>query len=267
MTNTELSPVLYIPHGGGPMPLLGDPGHKNMVDFLENITPQLGRPKAILVVSAHWEEKIATITSAAQPSLYYDYSGFPSEAYEITYPAPGDPALAELIFDLLQQQGINARLDNERGFDHGMFVPLKIMYQEATIPCVQLSLVHGLDPALHLHIGEALAVLRKQNVFILGSGFSFHNMRAFFTPSADGYDDKNEAFQQWLVKTCTDKNISSEERNSQLIHWQDAPFARYCHPREEHLIPLHVCAGLANTPAELVFGSTILGKKASGFLW
>ncbi|KAA3654832.1 MAG: dioxygenase [Calditrichaeota bacterium] len=267
MTKSELSPVLCIPHGGGPLPLLGDPWHKNMVDFLQNITPRLGQPKAILIISAHWEEENATVTSAAHPQLVYDYSGFPSESYEITYPAPGDPLLAEKIFNLLQKHRIDARMDDQRGFDHGMFVPLKIMYPGAIIPCVQLSLVKGLDPELHMQIGQALSSLRQENVLVLGSGFSFHNMRAFFSPSSDGSDTKNDAFQVWLTETCTNTTLSPAERNSRLIHWTEAPFARYCHPREEHLIPLHLCAALANTPAELVFDRAILGKNACAFLW
>lgn len=259
-----VSPVLYFPHGGGPMPLLGDPGHAGMVEFLRRITPTLGQPSAILMVSAHWEEPGVTLTSAESPSLLYDYYGFPEEAYRIRYPAPGRPALAEEIAGLLRHSGIDARLDGKRGFDHGLFVPLKIMYPEANIPCVQMSLVSGLDPAQHLRIGGALSSLRERNVLILGSGFSFHNLGAFFTPGSG--DPKNEAFQQWLVDTTT-KDLPRGGREKALTDWERAPFARYCHPREEHLLPLFICCGLAGTAARLVFDGEVLGKRSIALLW
>lgn len=263
----QLSPVLFIPHGGGPLPLLGDKAHQNLVHFLQEITPSLGKPSAIVVISAHWEENAVTVTSGETPSLIYDYYGFPGEAYKLQYPAPGSPDLADKIFRLLQQGGIRSRLDSRRGFDHGLFVPLKIMFPAAEIPCVQLSLVNHLDPATHIDIGKALAELRKENVVILGSGFSFHNLKAFFAPDREAQDAKNEAFEAWLIDTCTNGDLTDEERESRLIHWRDAPYADYCHPREEHLLPLHVCAGFTNAPAKLVFEDKILGKKASAFLW
>jgi len=127
-SNNLLNNVLFIPHGGGPLPLLGDKGHQELVDFLKHITPTLGRPSAILVISAHWEEDKAAITSGETPELIYDYAGFPNKAYKIKYPALGNPQLAEKIFNLLQNNGVEAKLDNNRGFDHGLFIPLKIMF-------------------------------------------------------------------------------------------------------------------------------------------
>lgn len=171
-SNSQLGPVLFIPHGGGPLPLLGDKGHQNLVLFLQQIAPSLGQPSAIVVISAHWEESNVTITSGENPSLVYDYYGFPDEAYRIQYPVPGSPSLANKIQKLLHQSGISARLDSRRGFDHGLFVPLKIMFPAAEIPCIQLSLVNSLDPATHIKIGKALAELRKDNVLVIGSGFS-----------------------------------------------------------------------------------------------
>jgi 4,5-DOPA dioxygenase extradiol len=262
-----LAPVLYFPHGGGPLPLLGDPGHKNMVKFLKEISPSLGRPTAILVISAHWEEKVPTITSGLHPPLYYDYYGFPEESYQITYPAPGEPALARDIFGLLKNSGFEPRLDDQRGFDHGLFVPLKIMYPEARIPCVQLSLVQGLDPATHIRLGKALAPLRSQNVLVLGSGFSFHNLRAFFSSGPGAADLKNEAFQNWLIDTCTNGVLSAGEIEERLIAWDTAPFARYCHPREEHLLPLHVCSGLGASPARVAFDGEVLGRRSVALAW
>ncbi|RLA45141.1 MAG: dioxygenase [Gammaproteobacteria bacterium] len=262
-----MSPVLFIPHGGGPLPLLGDAGHQVMVDFLGAITANLGQPSAILVISAHWEEGVATITSGKSPSLIYDYYGFPDEAYDVEYPAAGDPILAERIFGLLEKAGIEARMDDHRGFDHGLFVPLKLMYPAASIPCVQLSLINNLDPQTHINIGKALSDLRKENVLIVGSGLSFHNMDAFLSKSDGVMDAKNRAFEDWLAHTCTNNNIPPPERERRLIEWADAPAARYCHPREEHLLPLHVCYGLSNSVAARVFDDKVLGMLASAYLW
>lgn len=263
----KVSPVLFIPHGGGPLPLLGDQGHQDMVSFLKEIAMTIAEPSAVLVVSAHWEAAEVTITSSEAPALIYDYYGFPDEAYEIQYPARGNPALARRIKDLLQNSGIKAHLDSQRGFDHGVFVPLKIMYPEAHIPCVQMSLVNSLDADTHIRIGQALSALRQENVLILGSGFSFHNLRAFASRDTGTPDNGNEAFERWLIDTCTNASLSSVERTKRLTHWSDAPSARYCHPREEHLLPLHVCYGVTSALAKLVFEGAVIGKKASGFLW
>lgn len=262
----NLSPVLFIPHGGGPLPLLGDPGHQQLTDFLQGISARIQMPSAICVVSAHWEESIVTITSGASPTLIYDYYGFPKSAYAVHYPTPGSPDLAHKVFDVLQQNGIAAHLDAQRGFDHGLFVPLKLMFPDATIPCVQLSLLNNLNPADHIAIGKALRPLRQDNVLFIGSGFSFHNMRAFFAgkPSTD---KQNNAFETWLIDTCTNHTLSFDERASRLINWDRAPAARYCHPREEHLLPLHVCAGLSDEAAVLMFEGEVLGKRTSGFIW
>jgi len=223
-------------------------------------------PSAICVISAHWEASVATITNGQAPSLMYDYYGFPDDAYAIRYPVKGSPQLAGKIFDALQQNGIPARLDEQRGFDHGLFVPLKLMLPSADIPCVQLSLLNNLDPAAHLAIGKALRPLRRDNILFIGSGFSFHNMQAFFKGTSNP-DQQNNAFQEWLIDTCTNQKLSQSERVSRLIAWESAPAARYCHPREEHLLPLHVCAGLSDEAAELVFYDDVLGKKSCGFIW
>lgn len=262
-----MSPVLFLPHGGGPLPLLGEPHHAALAGFLGSIGAELGRPSAILVISAHWEARVPVLTAGAQPALIYDYSGFPEESYSITYPAPGAPQLADDIRQLLVDGGIAAELDAARGFDHGLFVPLKLMYPAADIPCVQLSLVRGLDPALHIRIGRALAALRNRDVLVIGSGFSFHNLRAFFTSRPGTPDPDNDAFQDWLVATCTAPDLDEDERTRRLVDWESAPHARYCHPREEHLLPLHVCYGLAGGPARVVFDDKVLGKRAVGLLW
>jgi len=263
----KLSSVLFLPHGGGPLPLFGDKGHLEMISFLQKITASIPTPSAILMISAHWEEQEVTITSANNPELLYDYTGFPSETYEITYPAPGDPGLAKKIQNLLKDNGINAHLDDQRGFDHGMFVPLKLMYPEAQIPCIQISLVKGLDATTHIKMGQALSSLNQENLLVVGSGLSFHNMQAFMTPSADSADRQNEAFESWLIDTCTNSLLAETERNKRLINWSEAPSARYCHPREEHLIPLHICYGMAQSVAKLVFEGKVMGKKTSAYLW
>jgi aromatic ring-opening dioxygenase catalytic subunit (LigB family) len=267
LLDDKLSSVLFIPHGGGPLPLLGDVGHQEMIHFLKEITPTLGKPSAILVISAHWEEDKVTITSGKTPSLIYDYYGFPAEAYEVKYSAPGAPILADKIYNVLRSSGMEARLDNQRGFDHGLFVPLKIMFPDASIPCVQLSLINNLDPKNHIQIGKALSELRKENILIIGSGLTFHNMNALLTQTMDVSDAKNEAFENWLIDTCTNENISANEREQRLKMWHDAPFARYCHPREEHLLPLHVCYGFSNSAAKLVFDGNVVGKRTSAYLW
>ena len=259
--------VLFIPHGGGPLPLLGDPGHQELVDFLEDIPTKLSKPSAIVVISAHWEELNVTITGSCSPSLIYDYHGFPEKAYQLQYPAVGNPALAFRIANLLGQSGIDACVDNQRGFDHGMYVPLKLMYPDADIPCVQISLIKSLDPKIHIQIGKALSELRNDNLLIIGSGFSFHNMSEFMHSDAKARDLQNEAFQNWLVETCTSEELTTQDREQRLLQWDHQPFSRYCHPREEHLLPLHVCYGISNTKARLLFNGTVIGKRTSAFLW
>lgn len=261
------SRVLCIPHGGGPMPVLGEPSHASLIEFLTGAEGIVGRPSAIVLVSAHWECPQPTITSGAHPGLIYDYGGFPPETYELQYPAPGAPHLAERTAGLLRAGGFTPQLDDQRGFDHGMFIPLMLMVPDASIPVVQLSLMSSLDPAAHLAMGAALAELADDDVLILGSGFTFHNMGAFFAPEPPGGDTENEAFEAWLTETCTDPAIDTDERHRRLTAWADAPGARWCHPREEHLLPLHVCAGAGAGSATKVFDGTVLGKRASGYAW
>ncbi len=267
-TDSTLSAsALYVTHGGGPLPLLGDLGHREIVALLTSLGSRLVRPSAIVIVSAHWEAAVASVTASAQPELIYDYSGFPESAYHLSYPAPGDPALARQIVELLSAQRIDARLDTTRGYDHGMFVPLKLMYPDASIPCVQLSLVRGLNPTQHLVIGAALATLRQQNVLLLGSGSSFHNMQAFFQPQTAAMRAQNLDFEHWLTETCTSTTLDEAQRRERLAHWDTAPGARYCHPREEHLIPLHVCYGYAGTAAQQAFALDTMKTQTSAFLW
>ena len=233
---------------------------------MRRLPSRLKRPEAILVISAHWEEGMATLLGAKTPAMFYDYYGFPDEAYEITYPAPGSPDLANRIAGLLNQNNIPTRIDAQRGFDHGLFIPLKLMYPQAEIPSLQLSLLRGLNPAAHIDLGKALRELMHENILVIGSGFSFHNMRAFSWQGSRTPDPANDAFQDWLIEVCAGP-ISQSEREQLLIEWRKAPSARYCHPREEHLLPLHVCLGMADKPAATIFDDYILGKRGVAFLW
>jgi len=258
--------IIYFSHGGGPLPILGDDSHRAMVEFMRQLPSRLKKPETILVISAHWEESIATLLGAKTPAMLYDYHGFPDEAYKIAYPAIGSPDLANRIAGLLNQNNVPARIDPERGFDHGLFIPLKLMFPQADIPSLQLSLLRGLDPIAHLALGTALRELIHENILVVGSGFSFHNMRAFSQHGMNTPDTANDAFQNWLIEVCTGP-LSQLERERRLIDWQKAPSARYCHPREEHLLPLHVCVGMANKTATMIFDDYVLGKRGLAFLW
>lgn len=269
--NNSLS-IAFVSHGGGPMPLLGDPSHDALVHSLQDMAHHMPRPSAIVVVSAHWEQTQPTVTTSPQPALIYDYGGFPPESYAITYPAPGSPTLAARAIHTLNTHGLHAQEDPQRGFDHGMFVPLKLMYPQADIPCIQLSLCHDLNPAKHLAMGQALRTLAdnatpEAPLLLLGSGFSFHNMRAFFSAPTPDTQALNHSFEQWLHDTCCDAALSDADRHERLLHWAQAPGARYCHPREEHLLPLHVCVGAAQGAARKAWRFEVLGQQASAYLW
>jgi aromatic ring-opening dioxygenase catalytic subunit (LigB family) len=203
---------------------------------------------------------------AEHPAMFYDYYGFPAQAYEIKYPAPGSPELAKKIVGLLEREGLPARVDAARGFDHGLFIPLKLMYPQADIPALQLSLLRGLDPAAHIALGRVLRGLKDQDILVIGSGFSFHNLSLFFGQPAGAPDPANDAFQNWLIDVCGGAR-SQSEREQLLIDWEKAPSARYCHPREEHLLPLHVCVGMAEKPGKVIFDGEILGKRSLAFSW
>lgn len=259
--------ALFLSHGGGPMPLLGDMAHAEMVSCLKQIAQTITRPSAILMVSAHWEADHATVTSGENPGLIYDYYGFPPESYAVQYPCPGSPSLARAVCQQLEKVGISVSADSNRGFDHGLFVPLKIMYPEANIPCVQLSLIKSLDPLTHIKLGRALQELADPSLLLIGSGFSFHNMKAFFTTETAGSRNANTSFEHWLLDTCSNQDISEKERTERLVNWESAPAARDCHPREEHLLPLHVCYGFAEAACTKAITLKILNKESSMYWW
>jgi aromatic ring-opening dioxygenase catalytic subunit (LigB family) len=232
-----------------------------MADYLRGLPASLPTaPASLLVISAHWESAAATVTTAPTPPLIYDYYGFPPHTYQLKWPAPGSPQLAARVQSLLAAAGIEHAADAARGFDHGVFVPLKLSWPEAQLPTVQLSLRQGLDPTEHLAIGRALAPLRDQGVLIVGSGMSYHNMRGFGHPSALGDSQK---FDAWLTETVA---AAPPERDARLDDWTRAPAARQCHPREEHLAPLFVVAGAAGDDRGVRrFAGEVLAVAVSAF--
>jgi aromatic ring-opening dioxygenase catalytic subunit (LigB family) len=257
---TIKQPTIYLPHGGGPCFFMDwTMGPKDTWDrtaaWLRSIGGSLPEtPASMLVVSAHWEETLPTVTASEKPTLLYDYSGFPKHTYELTWPAPASPDLSKRVRSLLEGAGIPSQEDDRRGFDHGVFVPLKVAFPEPTVPVVQLSLRRGLDPAEHIAIGRALAPLRDEGVLILGSGMSYHNMRGFMT---DAGREQSTHFAEWLAKTIAE---DPPARDRDLTKWTEAPDARACHPREEHLLPLMVVAGAAGDDrGREVFRDNVMG--------
>jgi aromatic ring-opening dioxygenase catalytic subunit (LigB family) len=265
MSATVRLPVVFVPHGGGPWPFvdMGFPPEDvaKLAGYLQSVrgVPP-APPRALLVVSAHWEAPVPTVMASEHPPMLYDYYGFPPESYTITWPAPGSPALASRTQELLAAAGFDTAADPARGYDHGTFVPLKLTYPEADVPAVQLSLKEGLDPAEHIQIGRALQPLRDEGVFIVASGMTFHNLRAFRDPRAAPV---SEAFDAWLRDTLV---LEAAERNARLAQWASAPAARAAHPREEHLIPLMVAAGAAGDDrATVAFNDTFTGLRLSAY--
>jgi aromatic ring-opening dioxygenase catalytic subunit (LigB family) len=258
-------PVAFVPHGGGPWPFVEMGLPRNEVtalkEYLQSVrTLPADPPRALLVISAHWEEPSPTVMTAEHPPMLYDYYGFPPESYQITWPARGDPALARRVADLLQAAGFTTAFDPQRGFDHGTFVPLKVTYPAADVPTIQLSLKRGLDPAEHLALGRALAPLRDDGIFIVGTGMTFHNLRMFGDPRAGAY---SEAFDEWLRAVMA---RDPAERATGLTEWSQAPAARIAHPREEHLLPMMVTTGAAgDDPASLAFNGTFMGTRLSAY--
>lgn len=254
-------PTLYLPHGGGPWPWMdgfGGPGaHDALRRFLETLPASLPTPKAIVCITAHWEAPVVTVSTSSAPGMLYDYTGFPAHTYQVRWPAPGAPDVARRIGELLDTAGIPHAEDARRGFDHGTFVPLSVAWPGAEVPTVQVSLVSGLDPALHLRIGRALRPLRDEGVLVVGSGMSYHNMRGF----RGGLGARDAAlFDDWLAEAVA----SPATRDEALRSWTTAPAGRASHPREEHLLPLMVAAGAAGEdPGTLPFRADVLGVRVS----
>lgn len=265
MNAAKRLPTLYIPHGGGPCFFMDPPArYPHMWDglaaYLRGIDGALGtRPKAVLVVSGHWATPMPTVNIAEKPNLLFDYYGFPEHTYRLKYPVAGAPNLALRVRNLLEDAGFESAVDAKRGLDHGVFVPFMLVYPQADVPILQLSLQKSLDPELHLRIGKALAPLRDQGVLIVGSGMSYHNLAAIFS---GGGAAASASFDIWLNEAVLD----SVMREEKLTAWRSAPGGRESHPREEHLIPLMVAAGAAaGDPAVRTFSESIAGKALSGF--
>ncbi|MFP2908668.1 DODA-type extradiol aromatic ring-opening family dioxygenase [Pyxidicoccus sp. 3LFB2] len=260
----ERMPVVFMPHGGGPWPFVDmgiddKPGFAALTEYLQSVrTLPKTPPRALLVISAHWEAPVPTVMTSARPPILYDYYGFPPASYQITWPAPGDPKLAARVQELLSAAGFQTATDAQRGYDHGTFIPLKLTYPDADIPTVQLSLVQGLDPAQHLAMGRALAPLRDEGVFIIGSGMTYHDLRSMFSGSALR---TSETFDVWLRETAT---LDAKARDARLAAWDTAPGGRQSHPREEHLLPLMVVAGAAGADrGSVAYNGTFMGVRLS----
>lgn len=266
----QRQPAIFVPHGGGPCFFMdwtwgpADTWHATQ-RFLESVAASLPeKPRALLVISGHWEERAFTASAAARPELIFDYTGFPEHTYRLTWPAPGDPVLARRVAEILQDAGLPAAVSETRGYDHGVFVPLKVAFPQAEIPVVTLSLVHdmrgGIDAEMHLRAGRALAPLRDDGVLIVGSGMSFHNLRAYLKPETRA---AAREFDAWLTHAV---ESAEPQRSGLLAQWESAPHARFAHPREEHLIPLLVAAGAGgDAPGKRIFGDEPMGAAISAF--
>jgi aromatic ring-opening dioxygenase catalytic subunit (LigB family) len=278
-------PTCFVNHGGGPMPILGDASQASLTASLRSLratlaasaSPAMAALRAILVISAHWETpgsfQVLTAPDARAPvPLHFDYFGFPPQTYEYTYAAPGAPGVAARVCELLNGAGLAAHAvsDGEReGYDHGVFIPLLLAFPAKDVPIVQLSLKAGLDPAEHINAGRALAPLRDEGVLILGSGMSYHNMQHFMSDHGPGSIAGRQAaaFDAWLQDTLSPSR-PIDERLSQLAKWESvAPYARHCHPREEHLAPMFVVAGAASQEDVLlpILDDVCMGKKITSF--
>jgi len=264
-------PTLFIPHGGGPCFFMDwDPPHTwdKMAAFLSGVQASLPeKPKAVLVISGHWEEPEVTVQTNHAPPLLFDYYGFPPHTYQLTFPAPGSPKLAARVSDLLRAAGFSVRGDAARGYDHGVFIPLKLMFPEADVPVVQLSLRADYDPAAHLAMGAGLEPLRDEGVLILGSGMSYHNMGVLMKSmrsGAQGVAPGSQVFDDWLTGVVTDPDPGV--RSAALVDWARAPGARDAHPKEEHFLPLHVVAGAAGADIGVkVLDDVVMGAAESAF--
>ncbi|XP_045782183.1 dioxygenase tasH-like [Maniola jurtina] len=265
-----IAPALFVNHGGGPMPLLGDKDSIGLTKFLRDEVKKyvnLKELKAIILVTAHWEENKVTISSSEHHDLYFDYYGFPPETYKYRYDAPGDPELAKRIHAALTKAGIDSKLDPKRGWDHGVFVPMMLINPDADIPIIQVSVLSNQDPEQHYKVGQALYQFRKEGIAIFGSGMSYHNMREFRFSRNSG-KVVNEEFDEFLNRACTS---TDEKRKEMLTVWETQPGANEAHPPRaaEHLMPLIVVAGAGGAnPAERVFNWDLTGTfRLSGFLW
>lgn len=254
-------PAVFLNHGGGPLPLLDDAAHRNLVKHLRSLPQRFPKPEVILLASAHWETPDITFVGGEDPGLLYDYYGFPPESYEVKYPCKNSLSLVEKARKLLSTAGLKSSVDPKRRYDHGVFVPLKLMYPEANIPVVQLSLPVSRDPALVYRIGQALSPLRSEGVLFIGSGLSFHNLPSFFSSDRSKLSRSRE-FDDALKSAMT----SEDSRKQKLVGWSNFPQARFCHPQEDHLMPLLFVAGAGDgETCTIIYEDELMGAKISGF--
>ncbi|KAF1051108.1 MAG: 4,5-DOPA dioxygenase extradiol [Stenotrophomonas maltophilia] len=244
-------PTLFISHGS-PMLAL-QPGAS--LAPLTRLARELPKPKAILVVSAHWESADLRVTHAAQPQTWHDFYGFPPELYAVQYPAPGAPALAQRVVQLLGEDGLAASLDDQRPLDHGAWVPLSLMYPAADIPVLQLSLPSHLPPALQQRIGQALRGLREEDVLLIGSGSITHNLGELDRRAGpESIQPWAREFRDWMAARLAD-----EDQAALLDYRNQAPWALRNHPRDEHLLPLFFARGAGGSPFVIEHSGFILG--------
>jgi aromatic ring-opening dioxygenase catalytic subunit (LigB family) len=259
-------PVLFISHGGGPWPYVEElrAAYAKTQSVLRGLPRRLhSQPKAVLIISGHWEAPKFSVATGARPPMEYDYSGFPPHTYEIRYAAPGDPDLARHARRLLTDAGIESAVDPDRGFDHGVFVPMGLMYPLADVPIVMVSVQSGYDPAQHLALGRALAPLRDEGVLIVGSGLTYHNMRGF---GLDSSTRDAELFTRYLNDAIALDDVQA--RDEKLRNWESAPRARVAHPREDHLMPLLVAAGAASKDTgSVLFADTVMRIPMTSYVF
>jgi aromatic ring-opening dioxygenase catalytic subunit (LigB family) len=287
--------VISFAHGGGPMPVFDDPSHKDIIYSLKNRAPKILRlgtpeaPRAIVLVTAHWSERVPTISNAEKHKLYYDYGGFPPEAYKLKYDAPGSPAVAKEVFDVLKGAGLQPdndeergkpyclpflklwdKINNEIGWDHGVFVPMLLVNPKADIPIIQLSVLSSESPSTHYKMGQALATLRDSNIAIIGSGFSsFHNLRLMFSGITDdpSFRTRNKAWNKALGDVIEEEDVV--KRGEKLEKWRDFPSAYEMHPRggAEHFLPLVVCAAAGGNGKAKSYTDKFLGLDMYSYYW
>jgi 4,5-DOPA dioxygenase extradiol len=243
-------PVLFLAHGA---PVLMD--DEGWVSELHGWARALPKPKSVLMISAHWEKRPTTYGATTTVPLYYDFYGFPEKYYEVKYPAPGAPALAKRVEELLGARGTPVAQKPERGLDHGAYVPLLCMYPEANVPVLQLSLP-SLDPKELHAMGRTLAPLRDEGVLIIGSGFLTHNMRFAFRPGTPQWATE---FDQWAEET-----LSKRDDDGLMNFMSRAPAAAMALPTTEHFVPVIVAAGAAEGSTNVRFPITGFWGAAGG---
>lgn len=248
-------PSVFLSHGSPMLPLLQAPSRDFLAGLGARIDAQYGRPKAILVASAHWETAAPEVNSVKVNETIHDFYGFPKPLYQLSYPAPGDPALAERVSDLLCAAGLASHVDTRRGLDHGAWCPLLLAYPAHDVPVLQVSVQSHLGPAHHLQLGEALKSLRAEGVLVIGSGSWTHDLRRFRGQSIDAPEAPDVlAFSAWM-----DAAVMEGRRCDLLTYRTKAPFAAQQHPTEEHLLPLYVAMGASDGKAERLHQSSTYG--------